>query len=132
MLSRYKIYRGKLPAGVKLPDGARQDIRHFRQHALRPEKEVVETFLAAPSDAAWRKLRTAYLKALERRFREERAAFDALAQLAREQNVYLGCNCPTEKNPRLDRCHTWLALQFMQAKYPDLRVVFPEVTAARA
>ena len=82
-------------------------------------------YLAAPSEPAWRKLRDAYLALLEERFGEDRAKFDKLARLAREQDVFLGCNCPTKKNPRVDRCHTYLALQFMKGKYPKLRVELP-------
>ena len=44
---------------------------------------------------------------------------------AASNDVFLGCNCPTKKNPILGRCHTYLALEFMQKKYPSLDVVIP-------
>ena len=87
MLARYKMYRGPRPPSDPLPDGERRDTRHFRWHVLRPDKDEVEAYLAAPSEKAWRTFRTAYLALLERRFREDRAEFDALAQLARDRNV---------------------------------------------
>jgi len=125
MLARYKMYRGRRPPGDPLPRGQRQDTRWRSSHPLRPGEEMVEAYLAAPSEKAWRSLRQAYLALVEQRFREDRTPFDELAQLAREQDVYLGCSCPTQKNPRVDRCHTCLALQFMQRKYPDLDVELP-------
>jgi hypothetical protein len=127
MLARYKMYRGRRPPSDPLPRGKRQDTRWRSSHPLRPTEEMVNAYLGAPSDKAWRTLRTAYLALLERRFREDRAAFDELAQLARDEDVFLGCSCPTQKNPRVDRCHTFLALQFMKRKYPDLRVELPSV-----
>jgi uncharacterized protein YeaO (DUF488 family) len=125
VLTRYKIYRGKRPPSDPLPSGIRQDTRWRTKHPLRPTEQMVTKYLAAPSEKAWRTFRKAYLALLERRFREDRAKFDALARLARDKNVFLGCSCHTKKNPRVDRCHTWLALEFMQRKYPDLRVEFP-------
>ena len=125
MLARYKMYRGSRPPLDPLPDGERRDTRHFRGHVLRPEREAVEAYLVAPGEQAWRTFRKAYLALLERRFREDRTEFDALARRAQDQDVFLGCSCPTTKNPRVDRCHTWLALEFMKSKYPDVRVEFP-------
>jgi hypothetical protein len=52
--------------------------------------------------------------------------FDELVALATENDVYLGCNCPTKKNPIVGRCHTYLALEFMQKKFPRLKIVVPE------
>ena len=92
---------------------------------MHTDEASVKAYLAAPSEQAWRAFRDSYLAGLERRFRTDRAPFDELAALARDQDVYLGCNCPTQKNPRVDRCHTWLALEFMRGKYADLRVAFP-------
>lgn len=83
-------------------------------------------FLAAPGAPAWRRFRKAYLDLLERRFRDDRVPFDRLAELATACDVYLGCNCPTELNPRVDHCHTVLALQFMKRKYPSLLVRLPQ------
>jgi uncharacterized protein YeaO (DUF488 family) len=89
---------------------------------------MVKQYLAAPSEKAWREFRQAYIAELEKRFREDRAPFDELAGLARENDVFLGCSCPTKKNPRVDHCHTWFALEFMKRKYPALKVVFPQAT----
>jgi len=125
MLARYKMYRGPRPPSDPLPDGERRDTRHFRGHVLRPDKDEVEAYLAALSEAAWRTFRTAYLTLLEQRFRKDRTEFDELARLAQNKDVFLGCSCPTKKNPRVDRCHTYLALQFMKHKYPGLRVEIP-------
>jgi hypothetical protein len=126
MLTRYKIYRGKRPPDDPLPEGIRQDTRRHTRHCLRPTKKIVDAYLAAPSDAAWHQFRDAYLALLEDRYQEGRAAFDALAALAAENDVFLGCSCPTKKNPQEGRCHTYLGLQFMKAKYPELDVRIPE------
>jgi uncharacterized protein YeaO (DUF488 family) len=125
VLTRYRIYRGKRPPWDPLPNGIRQDTRWRTKHSLRSTEEMVTEYLAAPSLKAWRRFRTAYFALLKQRFQEDRTKFDELAQLAREEDVFLGCSCPTKKNSRVDRCHTWLALEFMQRKYPDLRVGFP-------
>jgi hypothetical protein len=62
------------------------------------------------------------LALLEKRYPEDRAAFDELAAVAAENDVFLGCSCPTNKNPEPGHCHTYLGLQFMKAKYPGLDV----------
>jgi hypothetical protein len=123
-LHRYRIVRGKRPPEDPLPSGERQDTRKHTRHVLRPSSEMVVRFLANPTDAEWELLRRSYLELLERRFREDRRPFDAIAALAGEQDVYLGCNCPTKANP-VERCHTVLALRFMKERYPGLEVVFP-------
>ncbi len=126
MLSRYTIYRGARPPSDPLPDGIRQDIRwRSTRHPLHPPEQIVKQYLEAPGAKAWQALRRAYLAELTRRFREDRTPFDELAALAKDSDVFLGCNCPTKKNPRVDHCHTWLALEFMKKKYPKLKVVFP-------
>ena len=126
MLGRYKIYRGKRSAGDPLPVGVRQDTRFRTRHALRPTTEMVDAFLKDVTDAAaWRGFRRAYLDLLEVRIQEDRAPFDAIAQAATEGDVFLGCNCPTQKNPRVEHCHTYLALGFMKRKYRKLEVVLP-------
>jgi hypothetical protein len=124
-LYRYRIVRGKRPPGDPLPSGERQDTRKHTRHVLRPSEEMVRRYLAYPTDAAWEAFRRDYLALLERRFGENREPFDELAALASERDVYLGCNCPTKANPRVDRCHTVLALQFMKGRYPELEAVFP-------
>lgn len=124
MLARYKIPRG---APVqKLPTGIRQDIRwRCRRHPLHPPEALVKAYLAEPGERAWRIFRRAYLAELRQRFRADRTPFDELAALAAAQDVHLGCSCPTAANPRVDRCHTWLALEFMQEHYPELAIEFP-------
>jgi len=127
VLTRYKMYRGKRPPSDLLPSGIRQDTRWRTKHPLRPAEQIVTEYLATPSETAWCSFRTAYLALLEQRFREDRTEFDELVRLARDKDVFLGCSCPTRKNPRVDRCHTYLALQFIKRKYPTLRVELPSV-----
>lgn len=86
---------------------------------------MASAFLAAGTDAAWKRFAAAYRSLIEQRFREDRRPFDELAALATTEDVFIGCSCPTEKNPRVDRCHTYLALQFMKAKYRKLRIRLP-------
>jgi hypothetical protein len=126
MLARYQIIRGKRPRDAPLPEGVRIDTRKHTQHVLRPDAEQVQALLADPSPAAFRTFAQSYRTLLATRFAQDRAPFDALAALAREQAVYLGCNCPTRANPDPKRCHTALALAFMKRKYPKLEVVLPE------
>ena len=123
MLARYTMERGK-PAR-ELPSGVRQDTRRHTRHFLRPTKELVERYLGNPTDEAWTRFETEYLELLESRFREDDARFAELAALARENDVHLGCSCPTKKNPDVYHCHTVLALRFMHAKFADLEVMFP-------
>src|SRR5262249_50886641 len=124
VLARYQMKRGT-PASA-LPKGTRIDIRVHTHHVLRPPSAaVIAAYLAAPSAAAWATLRRAYLAEVERRFARDRAPFDALAELARHADVYLGCSCPTAANPDVLHCHTVLALQFMRRRYRGLRVVLP-------
>lgn len=126
MLARYKIIRGPPDPSNLLPNGIRQDTRwRCRKHPLRTMESAVKRYLTAPDDVAWREFRHAYRAELQERFREDRTPFDKLAELARKQDVFIGCSCPTKANPRLDRCHTWLALKFMKSKYPTLKIVFP-------
>jgi len=125
MLARYKIHRGKLPAGAKRPEGIRQDTRKHTRHCLRPRTEIVLEYLANPSAEAWTKFESSYLRNLEERWTADRAPFDDLAELATGENVFIGCSCPTAKNPDVKRCHTVLALKFMTERYPALEVEFP-------
>lgn len=125
MLARYKIIRGKRPPDEPLPDGVRQDTRKHTRHFLRPTEKIVAEYLAQPTTKAWKKFSTEYTRILEKRFKENRAEFEELAQLANEQNVYLGCSCPTTKNPDVNHCHTVLALRFMRKQFPNLKVQFP-------
>jgi hypothetical protein len=131
MLSRYTIYRGR-PAGADpLPTGIRKDTRYRTSNILCPTEAIVDAYLADPSDAAWRKFKSAYLALLNERFREDRPSFDDLARLATENDVFLGCNCPTKKNPIPGRCHTYLALGFMKRHYPTLKVMIPSTSAEK-
>lgn len=114
-----------VPASA-LPQGVRQDTRKHTRHVLRPTEDMVARYLAAPSDAAWKRFAKEYRALLATRFATERDAFDQLAELARAKNVYLGCSCPTVHNPDVRHCHTWLALEFFHAHYPDLDVRMPK------
>ena len=125
MLSRYTIYRRRPRGAPPLPDGVRRDTRHRTQHPLRPTQEMVDTYLADPTDAAWERFREQYSALIGERFQEDRAPFDELAKQAVNEDVYLGCSCPTQKNPIHGRCHTYLALEFMAAAYPEIEVVMP-------
>ena len=108
-----------------MPRGERVDVRMHTRHFLRPERAAVEALLASPAPAAFRSFRVAYQKLLAERFARDRASFDDLAERARHGPVYLGCNCPTKKQPDVSRCHTVLALEFMKKKYPRLKVELP-------
>ena len=123
MLSRYTMKRGA-PVS-QLPAGIRQDTRKHTRHPLRPTQELVAAYLAQPGDKAWTEFEESYMALIAARFEEDRAPFDRLASLASEQDVWLGCSCPTATNPRPDRCHTILALRFMRSSYPDLNVRIP-------
>jgi uncharacterized protein YeaO (DUF488 family) len=125
MLARYRIVRGKRGPDDPLPDGARQDTRKHTRHVLRPSVELVEALLEDPSDASFARFERAYRALLEQRFHDERKRFDELAALARRENLYLGCNCPTARQPDVRRCHTRLALAFLRDHYPDLQVQMP-------
>jgi len=125
MLSRYTMYRKRPKDAGPLPDAIRKDTRYSTKHILRPTQEIVEAYLDDPTDTSWRGFKRQYQALLKERFRDDRRPFDELAELATSNDVFLGCNCPTKKNPILGRCHTYLALEFMQKKYPSLDVVIP-------
>ena len=125
MLARYRMIRGRRPDTDPLPQGIRQDTRRHTRHCLRPTKEMVERYLQSPTEREWQRYASDYLALLECRYREDRDQFDRLAALATENDVFLGCSCPTKKNPDIRRCHTVLALGFMKAKYPCLEVRLP-------
>ena len=128
MLGRYRIYRGPRPDGDPLPEGVRQDTRKHTRHVLRPPAEAVARYLANPNAAAWSRFEREYRAFLDQRFTKDRRRFDELTTLARDKDVYLGCNCPTKQNPDVGHCHTVLALQFMKARYPGLIVEFPRTS----
>lgn len=124
-LGRYRIVRGRRAPQDPLPAGVRQDTRKHTRHPLRPDADLVKAFLAAPSGAKWRAFARDYRALLERRRGEDPGAFDELAELARDDAVWLGCNCPTAKNPDVRRCHTFLALEAFARWYPDVEIVWP-------
>jgi len=128
MLSRYTIYRRRPVDAGPLPEGIRQDARWRTRHLLRPTQEMVEDFLEDTSSTGWKKFRSSYLSLLKERFKETPEEFRNLAELATENDVYIGCNCPTAKNPDVHHCHTFLALEFMSQKFPRLDIVFPKET----
>jgi uncharacterized protein YeaO (DUF488 family) len=125
MLARYRIVRGRRSPDDPLPDGVRQDTRKHTQHVLRPTAALVEALLDDPSAASFARFERAYRALLGQRFADERERFDELAKLARHANLYLGCNCPTARQPDVRRCHTRLALAFLRERYPDLEVQMP-------
>jgi uncharacterized protein YeaO (DUF488 family) len=125
VLARYQIVRGTRARDNPLPEGIRQDTRKHTRHVLRPSVELVTAFLQAPSSSSFEKFRAGYLKLLAQRFAQERERFDAIAEQARRDDVFLGCNCPTAKQPDVARCHTTLALRFFAEHYPELRVRLP-------
>jgi hypothetical protein len=125
VLARYQILRGKRPPDDPLPSGVRLDVRKHVHHVLSPNAGSVVKLLDDPTPTAFRAFAREYEALLVARFREDRAPFDALAERASAEDVYIGCSCPTRKNPDVNRCHTVLALRFMKKKYPKLRVVFP-------
>ena len=128
MLRRYTIYRRRPADAPPLPEGIRQDSRWRTRHILRPTQELVENYLDDDPDAGWEEFRTRYWELLESRYADDPEAFEALADLARSHSVYIGCSCPTRKNPDVRRCHTFPSLQFMKEKFPDLDIAFPPVT----
>jgi uncharacterized protein YeaO (DUF488 family) len=128
MLTRYKIlYMQKIPADAPeaAPGAKRIDTRKHTRNCLRPTKEMVERYQKDPESYPWNEFESDYLKLLRERFEEDRSPFDEIAELARHQDVFLGCSCPTKNNPDVYQCHTVLALRFIKASYPDLTVVFP-------
>ncbi|MDM4018201.1 DUF488 family protein, N3 subclade [Roseiconus lacunae] len=127
MLSRYTIYRRRPVGAPPLPDGIRKDTRWRTRHVLRPTKQIVEVYLEDPTDEAWQVFHDAYFTLLAERLATSTELFDELASLCNEADVYLGCSCPTKQQPRVDRCHTWLALEFMKQNFPGIAVEFPKL-----
>lgn len=126
MLARYRITRGRRPPDDPLPAGVRVDTRKHTRHVLAPQPDMVKDLLEDPSDPERvARFRAEYRALLERRMRTEGSRFDALARRAREEDVYLGCSCPTKRQPHVEHCHTVEALRFMQERYPELDVRLP-------
>ncbi|WP_210417727.1 DUF488 family protein, N3 subclade [Bythopirellula goksoeyrii] len=101
----------------------RQDTRKHTKHCLRPTQELVERYQA--NNCTWDEFADEYGALLNARFSEDCRAFDELARLAMEGDVFLGCSCPTQQNPDVTHCHTVLALRFMQEHYPLLTIKLP-------
>jgi hypothetical protein len=108
-----------------VPTGIRQDTRKHTRHCLRPSTGIVVAYLANPCPETWQIFEASYLRIVEDRWKADPTPFDKLAGLATGQNVYIGCSCPTAKNPEVKHCHTVLALKFMKQRYPALDVEFP-------
>jgi len=53
-----------------------------------------------------------------------RTEFDALAAMSREQDVYIGCSCSTQKNFDVNHCHTLFVLKFLKRKCRGSDVIF--------
>jgi len=87
---------------------------------------MVKRYLSSPTDRAWARFETEYVAALQERHQKDPRPFEDLARMAKQEDVSIGCTCPTKTNPRVDRCHTVLALRFMKQMYPRLRVVIPK------
>jgi hypothetical protein len=126
MLARYTIYRRRPKDAGPLPTGIRQDSRWRTKHILRPTQEIVDTFLVDPTEEAWLKFRDSYRELLLARYQEDPSPLEALADLAAGEDVFIGCSCPTKKNPDVRHCHTYLALEFMHERFPQLHVVMPQ------
>ena len=105
-------------------NAVRQDTRKHTRHCLRPDAEMVERYLRGDG-YPWEQFAQDYRDLLTSRMDANRAPFDELAELAASRDVYLGCSCPTKKNPDVRHCHTFLALQFMAQHFPDLPIVYP-------
>lgn len=110
---------------VSHPNHAGTHTRWRTRHILRPAQAVVEEFLDDLTDEAWERFQTAYIAVLNERLSADRSAFERLAELAQDSDVFLGCSCPTKKNPDVRHCHTYLALGFMQEHFPEVEVAWP-------
>ena len=86
--------------------------------------------MASPDAKTWQRFAREYRALLAERISADRAPFDRIAEQAADADVHLGCSCPTAKQPDVRRCHTWLALEFMQQRYAELEVVFPADSAS--
>lgn len=126
MLARYTMTRGPRPAGLgPLPDGLRQDTRKHTRHPLAPTAGLVAAALEGTDPGRFEVFAAAYRELLAGRCAADPSPFDALAARARSGDVFLGCSCPTARQPDVHRCHTVHALRFMAARYPGLEVELP-------
>ena len=44
--------------------------------------------------------------------------------MSREQDVYIGCSCSTQKNFDVNHCHTLFVLKFLKRKCRGSDVIF--------
>ncbi len=105
------------------------DTTYAAKHFLSPTEAMVKKYQSSPSDTAWREYENEYLKIIQERFEKNQELFDVLARRAMNENVKLGCFCPTRRIPDVYMCHTVIALRFMQEKYPELEVELPVITS---
>ncbi|MBK7092877.1 MAG: hypothetical protein IPH59_14355 [bacterium] len=127
MLARYQIPPRfhKIPPGDPALKGTRLDTRKNHNYVFCPTPEMVEAYFNDMTPKGWKLFTKNYRRLLQERFETRREEFDKWATVAAESDLFLGCSCPTERNPNLEQCHTWLALEFMQKKYPKLKIEFP-------
>lgn len=124
MIGRYTILRGAPKASF--PAGVRQDTRKHTQHFLAPTPEMVAAVFGARGSArAWGSYAEAYRALLESRYAADPKRFALLATMSKWHDVWLGCSCPSSKNPDVGRCHTILALRFLKQRFPEIDVVLP-------
>lgn len=125
MLSRFQIKRGvNYP---RVPGALFKDTRkHVKAHVLAPTKDMVTRYLSQPTLDTWQWFQREYLLELQKRADERPEEFEELRRLAQTGDYYLGCSCPTPRNPLPCRCHTIVALEFMKERYPDLNVEFTQ------
>jgi uncharacterized protein YeaO (DUF488 family) len=127
VLARYRIERGKaladMPRAVR--EGRREDTRKHTRHCLRPSAELVARVDADSSKREWAAFARAYRALLQERAERDPRPFDELYERAKRGDVFIGCSCPSAKNPDVMRCHTVAALRFMRERYRDLRVALP-------
>ena len=100
-------------ANVKLylKDGSYHIVREYKTEGDRVKYYSVER-------SSWEEIPVALVD-LKRTESEIAGRKAALAEEAKVSDVYLGCSCPTAKNPDVRRCHTVLALKFMHAHAPS-------------
>lgn len=124
MLGRYTIVRGATRASY--PAGIRQDTRKHTRHFLAPTPELVaEVFANRRSATAWDAYADRYRALIDARYTADPARFRLLATMARWHDVWLGCSCPSSKNPDVMRCHTVIALRFMKERFPSIAILLP-------
>ena len=84
---RQHVKRGTVQVNVRI-----DRLKSADQYQL--SEDVLE-YLANPTTKDWEAFAGRYVRRLERRFAQNRQAFDELADIAKSRDLYLGCNCPT-------------------------------------